>query len=417
LGPTGRGPRRCPAGDREHPLGSDGPARAGAQRLRLSDGRTWCSPSGGARHRSLDHPGRPGLRSTDLPDGAARSDPSRDTARASTSPSTARSTRRSVSGPPCRWSYAPSASNRQRPHVSRNTAPGRRRRSAAAGSCPALGLGSFETSPCLFVVGAAAVLYLAVDIDLHTVGAVVLLIVRSLSYAQNANRAVQQMNEQSPNLDALLLGSSRWRHLPNRPATASSTRSPSIELRDVGYDYAPGRPGVDGVTLTISAGEALGVIGPSGGGKTTLAQVLLRLRPPTRGTVEVSGIPYQEIDPSCWHRLVAVVPQEPKLFQGTVAENISFFRSDIDAPAGRTGGRSGSRQRRHPPTPRRLRHGARAAGCWSVRRSEAAHCHRSSPRRRATAARARRTDERARRALRAAPAGHDQRDSQAVSPL
>jgi ABC-type multidrug transport system fused ATPase/permease subunit len=181
----------------------------------------------------------------------------------------------------------------------------------------------------LFLVGAVAGLYLIGDVDLAAVSAVVLLIVRSLGYAQSANSALQHINELSPNLESLL---SRLQSLdaaaeaPGQQALDSVVR---VRLDDVGYDYEPGRPGIEGVTLDVAAGEAVGVIGPSGGGKSTLVQVLLRLRPPTRGTVTVSGIAYQEIDPAAWHRLVALVPQEPKLFQGTVTDNIAFLRPGI----------------------------------------------------------------------------------------
>ena len=181
----------------------------------------------------------------------------------------------------------------------------------------------------LFLVGAVAGLYLVSDVDLAAVGAVVLLIMRSLSYAQQTNSSLQQVNELSPNLDSLLV---RLRSLEDaaepigfRPLEAINR----IELHDVGYDYGPGRPGVNGITLGLAAGEAVGMIGPSGGGKSTLVQVLLRLRPPTRGTMTVSGIPYEEIEPASWHRLVTLVPQEPKLFQGSVADNIAFLRPGI----------------------------------------------------------------------------------------
>jgi ABC-type multidrug transport system fused ATPase/permease subunit len=86
---------------------------------------------------------------------------------------------------------------------------------------------------------------------------------------------------------------------------------------------------VAGITLTIDAGEIVGVVGPSGAGKSTLVQLLLRLRVPSRGTITVSGIPYEDIEPSSWHRLVALVPQDPKLFGGSVHDNIAFHRPGI----------------------------------------------------------------------------------------
>lgn len=181
----------------------------------------------------------------------------------------------------------------------------------------------------LFLVGAVAGLYLVSDVDLAAVGAVVLLMIRSLSYAQQTNAALQQVNELSPNLESLLV---RLQSLEEAAEPIGSRKIDAItgvRLQDVGYDYEPGRSALEGVTFTLTAGEAVGMVGPSGGGKSTLAQVLLRLRPPTRGTVTVSGIPYQEIDPSSWHRLVTLVPQEPKLFQGSVADNIAFLRPGI----------------------------------------------------------------------------------------
>lgn len=147
----------------------------------------------------------------------------------------------------------------------------------------------------LFLVGAVGALYLLSDVELAAVGGVVLLVVRSLAYAQQAQTGIQQVNEQSPNLDALL---ARLETLEASPTAfgdrAVETVAP-LELAGVGYEYGPGRPRIDAVTLSIGAGEAIGVVGPSGGGKSTLAQVLLRLRPPARGTVTASGVPYEEI--------------------------------------------------------------------------------------------------------------------------
>lgn len=181
----------------------------------------------------------------------------------------------------------------------------------------------------LFLIGAVTGLYLVDDVDLVAVGSVVLLIVRALSYAQQTNSSLQHVRELSPNLDSLFV---RLRSLEAAAHPSGFRELGSIsrvELRDVAYEYEAGRPGIEAVSIDLVAGEAVGVIGPSGGGKSTLVQVLLRLRPPTRGTVTVSGIPYEEIEPRSWHRLVTLVSQEPRLFQGTVADNIAFLRPGI----------------------------------------------------------------------------------------
>lgn len=182
----------------------------------------------------------------------------------------------------------------------------------------------------LFLIGAVSALHLAGNVELVSVGAVVLLIVRSLAYAQMTNYALQQINEQRPNLDSLVARLEVLRHGAEMRGTERVSTFSGAALRHVDYDYAPDRPGIAGIDLDITPGEAIGVIGPSGSGKSTLAQVLLRVRTPTRGELTVSDVPYRQIEGQSWARLVALVPQEPRLFQATVAENIRFLRSDID---------------------------------------------------------------------------------------
>ena len=184
----------------------------------------------------------------------------------------------------------------------------------------------FRDLAILFLVGAVVALHLIGDVDLGAVGSVVILIVRSLSYAQGAQATVQAMNELSPNLDRLLDRVASLERSPVEVGDRHVDTFERIELDGVAYEYEPGRPAVEGVSLTVHFGEALGVMGPSGGGKSTLMQVLLRLRPPTRGSVAVDGVDYIDISPGSWSRLVALAPQEPRLFEGTVSDNIAFHR-------------------------------------------------------------------------------------------
>lgn len=179
------------------------------------------------------------------------------------------------------------------------------------------------------MIAAVAALYVANGVRLAALGAVVMLIVRALSYAQNANASLQQVRELAPNLRSFVSRLERLRRAEVQYGTLSFDDFVRIDFQAVGYDYEPGRVGIDDINLSISRGEALGIVGPSGAGKSTLVQVLLRIREPTRGVVLVSGVPYQEVASDSWHRLVAFVPQEPKLFRGTVAENIAFLRPHI----------------------------------------------------------------------------------------
>jgi ATP-binding cassette subfamily C protein CydD len=76
------------------------------------------------------------------------------------------------------------------------------------------------------------------------------------------------------------------------------------------------------VDLELRAGETLAVVGPSGGGKSTLLSLLLRFVEPSSGRILVGGDDLTSVDPAAWRTQLAYVPQSPTLFRGTVAHNI-----------------------------------------------------------------------------------------------
>lgn len=181
----------------------------------------------------------------------------------------------------------------------------------------------------LFLVGAIGVLLWAGDVALLGFSSVVLLVVRAVTSAQQLQVNLQLVNEQRPNLDALLsrIDVLRTAEMPRGHVPLDDIGL--IELHGVEYEYTPVAKALSGIDLRIEPGEAIGIVGPSGGGKSTLVQLLLGLRPPTSGSVTVGGIPMGDIDPLDWARLAALVPQEPRLLEGTVAENIVFLRANI----------------------------------------------------------------------------------------
>lgn len=113
------------------------------------------------------------------------------------------------------------------------------------------------------------------------------------------------------------------------PAVA---RGAAVRLVDVGFAYAGGPRVLAGVSLEIPAGGALGLIGPTGAGKSTLAHLLPRLYEAQAGRVEVDGVDVRALDPAALRAAVAVVFQEALLFSGTVAENLRYGRPDLGAP-------------------------------------------------------------------------------------
>ncbi|MGC8854201.1 MAG: ABC transporter ATP-binding protein [Halothiobacillaceae bacterium] len=103
-----------------------------------------------------------------------------------------------------------------------------------------------------------------------------------------------------------------------------------VALRDVRFAYREDQPVLDGVTLDIVAGEKVALVGASGGGKSTLAQVLLGLYTPQSGRVLYDGIPIEQIGLAKVREHVAVVLQQPALFNDTVRANLTLGRDMPD---------------------------------------------------------------------------------------
>ncbi len=110
-----------------------------------------------------------------------------------------------------------------------------------------------------------------------------------------------------------------------------TSRPASIELQDVRFRYAEQEPWVlNGLTLTIHAGESVAIVGPSGCGKTTLLNILQGNLQVSEGQVRVSGIELRQLGLDGLRHLIGPVLQDDVLFAGSISENISFFASDVD---------------------------------------------------------------------------------------
>ncbi|MFN2347511.1 MAG: ABC transporter ATP-binding protein [Dermatophilaceae bacterium] len=169
--------------------------------------------------------------------------------------------------------------------------------------------------------------------DLAAVGSVMLLMLRSLTYGQQLSSVLGAIAAALPSLQELESTAQRYEAVPADSGTAIPPSATPLTARHVSFSYASDRPALSDLHLTIERGQMLGVIGPSGAGKTTLAQLILGLRPPKQGSIRAAGVDLRDVDRAWWTSRVALVPQDPLLFTGTVAENIRFFRDDIPASA------------------------------------------------------------------------------------
>lgn len=109
---------------------------------------------------------------------------------------------------------------------------------------------------------------------------------------------------------------------------------PAIAFEDVSYTYPTAHsPALAGLTFTIPAGRITALVGPSGGGKSTIAYLLLRFLEPDGGRVTIDGVPFSTLTADAWRARVAWVPQLPYLFHDTIAANILLARPDASRNA------------------------------------------------------------------------------------
>jgi ATP-binding cassette subfamily B protein len=117
---------------------------------------------------------------------------------------------------------------------------------------------------------------------------------------------------------------------PARPVTLPAGGKGEITLEGVRFSY-PARPGVqalDDVSLTIAPGETVALVGPSGAGKTTVIQLLLRFYDPQAGALRIDGVDLRDMARADFRRQIALVPQDPVIFAATARENIRFGRPE-----------------------------------------------------------------------------------------
>ncbi|HTZ34702.1 MAG TPA: ABC transporter ATP-binding protein, partial [Stellaceae bacterium] len=118
---------------------------------------------------------------------------------------------------------------------------------------------------------------------------------------------------------------------PDAAGAAGSERAlaPTIAFDNVSFAYPGGRrPAHEALSFSVAAGEKIGIVGPSGSGKSSVARLLLRLFDPQAGRVTIGGRDLRSLDPDTLRAQIAVVHQDTYLFHGTVEDNLRLGRPD-----------------------------------------------------------------------------------------
>ena len=171
-------------------------------------------------------------------------------------------------------------------------------------------------------------------------------VVAFLAYASRFFQPIQELSQLYATMQSAMAGADNViRLLDTAPAVrdrrgALAAPEPwrpwltgQVELRDVSFSYRPGVPVLRGVSLRVEAGQTAALVGPTGAGKTTVASLITRFYDATDGAVLVDDHDVRSLAQDNLRRHLALVPQEPFLFAGTIRDNIAFGRPAADHAA------------------------------------------------------------------------------------
>ncbi|MGI9324380.1 MAG: ABC transporter ATP-binding protein [Pseudomonadales bacterium] len=149
----------------------------------------------------------------------------------------------------------------------------------------------------------------------------------------SAERILSLINAQpsirdSDSVLALMRNNTTQRDPRSLVADGGDARIDHIELKDVSFAYDPAEPVLKNINLLVRRGETIAIVGPTGGGKSTLVNVICRFYEPSAGQVLINGLDYRARSLDWLHSNLGIVLQQPHVFSGSIADNIRYGRLD-----------------------------------------------------------------------------------------
>ncbi|MCL4295279.1 MAG: ABC transporter ATP-binding protein/permease [Anaerolineae bacterium] len=162
------------------------------------------------------------------------------------------------------------------------------------------------------------------------------IIVAFLAYVTRFFQPIQELSQLYTTMQAAMAGGERVLALLDTPPAVAdrpdATDMPPIvgrvELQHVSFSYREDSPVLHDVNLTIEPGQMVALVGPTGAGKTSIVNLLARFYEVSEGAVLIDGLDIRQVKQHSLRRQMGLVPQDPFLFSGTIADNIRFGRPD-----------------------------------------------------------------------------------------
>jgi len=161
-------------------------------------------------------------------------------------------------------------------------------------------------------------------------------VVAFLAYVTRFFQPIQELSQLYTTMQAAMAGGERVLALldtvpdvrDEATARAMPTIAGRIELRDVSFAYASDELVLRAVNLVIESGQTVALVGPTGAGKTSIANLIARMYDVTHGAILIDGVDVRAVKQQSLRRQTGIVPQEPFLFSGTIADDIRFGRPE-----------------------------------------------------------------------------------------
>lgn len=190
-----------------------------------------------------------------------------------------------------------------------------------------------QAMPPIGVIYIAAILSLAFKtpfITLAALPAILYLIYRIFSYIQQLQNNIPAMGELVPHLERVIAyesGADDGKEVIS--GVLPFTFEKELAFKNASFSYESGGKVLHDVSFTIPKGIMVGIVGPSGAGKTTCVDLILRLLTPSSGGLKLDGVDSREISLAEWRKNIAYVSQDLFLIQGTIRDNIRFYDETI----------------------------------------------------------------------------------------